>query len=232
MRIGITPPRINGVGIGDACPSGYVVYGPTGVCTETPEFRLQATLQQYLTAAQLGQYGTPPPSVDAMTSMLQGEMTNICNESFIPCSSAQGLVDNAVSQYASWLSTQQAPAPVVAPSVPPPPVPQVSPPAPAQVQYSSQPANALDRVTPQASSVTPSLVTSVLAPPTTPAPVSSTNAGTFGSTQATGSPAGSTNPAPSTSFFDQTISIGSVNIPTWALLAGAGLGLFLMTKGK
>ena len=102
-------------GMGDTtCPSGYVIYGPTGTCTETPEYRLAATLQEYVQAAQEGQYGSPPPNIAQMTAMLTQEVSNICAESFIPCGgSASSLIQGPLAQYAAWLAsyTPQAAAP-------------------------------------------------------------------------------------------------------------------------
>jgi hypothetical protein len=103
-----------------ACAEGYVVYAPTGECTQTPEFRLQKVLGDYLTAAQLGQYGDPPPSVEAMGSMLAAEAQQICSMSFIPCGGdPTSLIQSALAEYASWLqnvvpnATPTTPDPVV-----------------------------------------------------------------------------------------------------------------------
>lgn len=102
-----------------ACPDGYVVYAPTGECTQTPEYRLQKTLQDYLTAAQLGQYGDPPPTQAQMESMLAGEAAIICKQSFIPCSSDPAtLVAGAGDQYATFLDKVVPDATLTAPVVP------------------------------------------------------------------------------------------------------------------
>jgi hypothetical protein len=99
------------------CPDGYAV-GPSGDCIQTPEFRLQGVLQQYLTAAQLGQYGDPPPTQEQMEAMLAQEAQNICKQSFIPCASTpSSLVASAGDQYATFLDRVVPDATLTAPVV-------------------------------------------------------------------------------------------------------------------
>ena len=208
MRIGTIIPSLNGVGVGRI----------------GDDSRILANLASDVAAyAYTGM--TQPQQVAAILADLEGMCGQLTNFNAV----AGGTDTCPVNLEQLVTQAVAAAAPAVAVVAPPP--------ATAQMQYSSQPANALDRVTPQTSSVRgPGPVSNALAPPVNPVPVVNTNAGTFTGTQATAAPAGSTQQtapvAPSASFFDQTVSIGSVNIPTWVLIAGAGVGLFLMTKGK
>jgi hypothetical protein len=100
-----------------SCPTGYAI-GPTGDCIQTPEFRLQAVLQEYLTAAQLGQYGDPPPTQEQMEQMLSQEAGNICRDSYIPCAaSPSSLIAGVGDQYATFLDKVVPEATLTAPAV-------------------------------------------------------------------------------------------------------------------
>lgn len=231
MRIGNVTSRINGLSVG---------VGSLGYTTD-----LAGIVSSYANSFMYGigpavEQGTAvPPSVVLET--LTSAVANACADAVpgSPCdpSSVQPQINQAVAAYAVALSAKQstfaqqvAAGQVTIPGgssyvqPPPPPPPPVAPPASSsQVQYSSQPSNALDRVTPQVSSVLPAPVSNALAPPTTPAPVSATNAGSFTGTSTTSSGPG---------VLSGTVALGGMNIPTWALLGVAALGLFMMVKGK
>jgi hypothetical protein len=241
MRIGLVTPRINGLSIaGLGNPAAPNLLGQA---------------QMYFNSFMVGltEPGAATPDVVAET-LTQAAQDACAAAAPTPCdaSSIASQISSLVAQYTSaynaahgnsslyWPGNQSVQSPGwVAPVAPPPVAPIVPASIPivsktAQMQYSSQPSNALDRVTPQASNVRgPTQVSNALTPPLTPAPVVSTNAGSFTGTGTTANPAGGTQSgAASTSFFDQTISIGSVNVPTWLMVAGAGVGLLMMMKGK
>lgn len=100
-----------------------------------------------------------------------------------------------------------------------PPVPVQT----SQVQYSSQPSNALDRVTPQTSSIIPPPQGNVLAPPQTPLVPTGQNAGSFTGTDTTANKPG---------MFSETVGIGGFDIPMWALLGAGALAIFMIAGGK
>lgn len=119
MRLSDFAPRVNNVrvpipsGIGDAsCPSGYVLYAPTNTCTQTPAYRLEKTLSDYLRAAQLGQYGNITP--DQFYAMVSQEAANMCADSFISCDGSEQAMADAVARqyviiYANAVASQAPP---------------------------------------------------------------------------------------------------------------------------
>ena len=228
MRIGLTSPRINGLpmGMGDA----------PHLADSVAQF-LASYMAGLSFAVEHGSATSPGNFASYLAAQIQGLCAGYTTAECDPAS-VSSQVASAITTYTAAynLAQQQYANSVAAGRIVSYATPAVAPVSTAQVQYSSQPSNALDRVTPQRSVVLTAPVSSALAPPVAVAPVVSANAGTFTSTGTTTTPAGATqtqNTTPSTSFFDQTISIGSVNIPTWVLLAGAGVGLFVMAgKGK
>ncbi len=208
-------------GIGDvACPAGYSIYGPTGVCTQDPAYRLQATLEQYLQAAALGQYGDPPPTPDQMASMLGGEIANMCAQSFIPCdASVQQMAQGYVQGYAQWYAGYTPGTLVYAqPPQPPPPAP-----------------NTLNNVAPVPVYVPPQPVGTVLNPPNTTGP--GVNPGTITGNQSPPPPAAGTTQNTtvvnaSGNWFTDKTTLGSVEIPNYLLVGGAGLALLLVVGSK
>jgi hypothetical protein len=248
MRIGNVTPRLNGI----------VSLGSLGNLGTAPDLLGQVTMyfNSFMASLQTNLEHGMASTPDVVAETLYQAVKDSCAAANSMISSTGGCDPNSVSpqiasmvqQYtdaynkASAALAQNVQAGLISvPSSYIPPAPVVSP---SQVQYSSQPPNALDRVTPQTSMVITPQVINALAPPQTPVPMTSINAGTFTGTQATGTPAGQTqtdttpsgqtqtDTTSSTSFFDQAVNLGGMSIPTWVLLAGAGFGLFLMTKGK
>ena len=224
MRIGIVSPRINGLSV-----SGLAGLGDTD---------LAGQVSMYLNSFMVGltEPGAATPDVVRETLTQAAKDSCAAANSMIGSSkscdptSVASQIDAAVATYTAAYNSAQANAPVneqavYAPVAAPVAVVTSTPVVnrPAQVQYSSQPPNALDRVTPQTSNVRgPLMVSSALTPPVTPAPMSGMNAGTFTATPTTTSGPGVL-PATAPSGF---------NIPTWALLGAAALGIFFMVKGK
>ena len=237
MRIGNVSPRINGLRLGYLGATANVsglVSSYFSSFMNTLQFDLEqgtaatpATVQETLTnavktACADNSYFDPTAVCPDMSSVIAADVAQYTTaynngKAALAANVAAGLIATPLPA-----SSYVAPAPAPAPTT-------------AQVQYSSQPSNALDRVTPQTSTVSrgPGPVSSALAPPTTPAPVLSTNAGTFTGADATAKPAGSTSSgtglATVTWLLEPTIISG---IPNWIILAGAGVGLFVMMKGK
>lgn len=230
MRIGLVSPRINGLsvaGIGNPPTPDLLgqaqmylnafTVGLTEPGAATPDV-VAETLTQAAKDACAAAYPTPcdPNSISTQIASMVASYTAAYN-------AAQAGSSNSWPGNQSVQSPGYTPAPVVAPTAAPvvTSVPQQT----AQVQYSSQPSNALDRVTPQSSIVTPTRLpvgTTVLSPPTTQAPVVPVNQGTFtGTTTVTAAPG----TVPTTT--DDSIISG---IPDWALLGAAVLGLFLLVK--
>ena len=215
MRIGNVSPRINGI----------VSLGSLGA---GPDLLGQATMyfNSFMDDLAIGGMAQPP---DVVAETLTQAVKDSCAAANSMIGSTGNCDPSSVAPQIAAMVQQYTDAYNKAGAA-------VSTVSPSQVQYSSQPTNALDRVTPQTSMISTPVPVNTLAPPVTQAPVQSINTGTFTGTQTTAAPAGSTQQtapaATSASFFDQTIAIGSLNIPTWVLLAGAGVGLFLMTKGK
>lgn len=232
MRLGYATPRINGLGI-------------TANPLQTTSDAIDSTLNGFLVGlpsnVEKNQWVTP----DQVRQSLVGIAHDMCNNVIPPTppcdpSVFASKIDSAVAQYSSALSSQQAtfasqvaaglisvpstyytqnlyqPGALI-PTTPPPVA------SPSQVQYSSQPSNALDRVTPQTSNVQPVPLGNALTPPQSSAPVSGTNAGTStGTTDLTSRPG----------MLSSDVSLGGFNIPVWALLGAAALGIFVMVKGK
>lgn len=203
------------------CPAGYAP-GPTGDCIQTAAYRLQAVLSQYTQAAMLGQYGTPPPTIAQMQTMLQQQVTNTCAETMIPCDGTeQALVASLLSSYSSWLAGQsQNQSQQVGGS--------------RNDNYSSSPSttllqtplNVLDHVAPKSTQFRIAEQTTALAPPTSQPVVTAqsvANAQTQSAAPAMNKTAGET-----TTANDGTAP--ATNIPSWAYLAAAAAGILLLTN--
>ena len=131
-------------GLGADCPEGFVMYEPTGTCTQTPGFRLEKDLNDYLIAAQQGQYGNISP--DQLQAMLTQEVNNMCRQTFIPCTGAE-------QSQAQQVAATFAANPQLAAAAPPP--------SSYPVVYTQQPATAV----PTGSGLAPSARVSNLSRP-------------------------------------------------------------------
>jgi len=215
MRIGNVTPRINGL-----VSLGSLGAGPDLLGQVTMYFNsFMASLETNL---EHGMAATPDVVAETLNQAVKDSCAAVAPT---PCdpSSVSSQIASFVQQYTDAYNTAKAALAqnvqaglVTVPSSYIPPAP-----SPSQVQYSSQPANALDRVTPQTSTVYSAPATSVLTPPVTQPPISGQNAGTFTGTQTTVTGPGVTSEAP-TGF----------GIPTWALVGAAAFGIYLMVKGK
>lgn len=215
MRIGLTTPRLNGI-----VSLGGLGAGPDLLGQVTMYFNsFMASLETNL---EHGMAATPDVVAETLNQAVKDSCAAVAPT---PCdpTSVSSQIASFVQQYTNAYNTAktalaqnvQAGLVTVTSSY-------VPPPSTSQVQYSSQPANALDRVTPQTSQVTPAPVVSSLAPPQTTAPMPGQNAGTFTGTQTTITGPGVMPEAPTAGF----------GIPIWALVGAAAFGIYLMTKGK
>jgi hypothetical protein len=232
MRIGNVSPRINGLRLGIGAFSSPDLSGQISSYLNSFMVGLASSMEH-------GTAATPDVVAETLTQAAKDSCAAVAP---IPCdpSSVASQIASAVATYTAAYNSAKAnlqanvAAGLIATPLPASAyiTPDTPPASSSQVQYSSQPSNALDRVTPQTSSVRgPGPMANVLAPPTTQAPVSSTNAGSFTGTSTVAVAPGSTGGG-MTEIFRGSVSIGGFEIPNIALIGAAALGLFLMVKGK
>ncbi len=236
MRIGSLTPRINGLAV------GMGALGITADLTSVLTSYLNSFLNNLDFDIEQNTAATPAMVQQSLTSAVHDACASAQYNGATSCPDMTSAINSAVATYTSaYVSAKSAfdanveagliatPLPVSSYNITPAGSnyqaqsavdnsPPAQPYSPTQVRYSSQPANALDRVTPQTATILRAPVSNVLAPPqANQTPVS--NAGSF-----TGTSTVSANPGVTT--------VPTPAIPTWALLGAAALGLFLMMKGK
>ena len=212
MRIGTLTPRINGIPM----RLGYAAGTAQG------QIDSYANSFIYNLPSHVEQGSAIDPSVVAES--LQSAARDTCNNTG-QCPDTSAQIAAAVAEYTAALQAQQDKTQsqveqgqigvtedyfVTNPTV-------YSP-----IQNPNVP-NALNTAAPQPVVVTPPPPVNVLTPPVTPAPVVGTNAGT-----GTGTPALVSGPG----VLSGSVAVGGMEIPTWALLGAAALGIFMMVKGK
>lgn len=208
MRIGSLVPRINGIG-----------YAPG-----TAQAQIDSYVNSFIynLPSHVEQGSALDPSVIAQS--LESAAQETCNNTG-QCPDTSAQIAAAVAKYTEALNTQQATTQSQVEQG------QIGVPADYFVtnpgvyspfQNPSVP-NALNTAAPQPVVVTPPPPVNALTPPSTPAPITGTNAGTSTGTSVLAS-------KPGTLFGD--VTIGGLDIPVWALLGAAALGIFAMVKGK
>ena len=198
MRIGLVTPRLNGIvslgGLG----------GPDLLGQVTSYFN--SFMNSLETNLEHGMAATPDVVAETLTQAVKDSCAAVAPTPCDPTSVAPQIAayiqqyTDAYNKARAALAQNVQAGLVTVPSSYVPPTPSTS-----QVQYSSQPMNALDRVTPQTATVTTPTPVNALSPPQAPAPVSAQNAGTFTGTSTT-----ATGPGPAVSVS------GGFGIPTWA----------------
>lgn len=204
MRIGLQTPRINGVGI-----------------LITPEQLVQQDLQSYLMnidySVQQGIAVTP----SQLAGILQQEVNAVCRNWPDQCGNVDSAIAAAVAVYTDAYATAKNKAyegaqnNTIALPLPPTYYTPV-------YTIQSQP-NALDTSAPVQTVVNPTVPQNSLQPPQQTMAPMGTNAGSF-----TGTGTQSTVPGPGFDL-NQTVSIGSLDVPMWGLIA-AGVGVLLLMR--
>lgn len=206
MRIGLQSPRINGIGI-----------------LMTPSQLVQQDLQSYMVNIDFAVQQGTAVSPSQLAAILQQEVNAVCNNWPDQCGDVGNVISAAVATYASALAAAQNKAyqgainNTIALPLPPS---YYSP-----IYTIQAPPNALDVAAPKQTNVIPTPFTNSLQPPVPMPPVSATNQGTFTGNQGNGA-------VPGPGFdLNQDVSIGSLNIPMWGLIA-AGIGVLFLMKGN
>lgn len=208
MRIGLVIPRINGIG-----------YQP-GTTQAQIDSYTNSFIYGLPTDVEHGTAATP----DVVAASLQSASSESCNNTG-QCPDTSAQIAAAVARYTAAYNAAQAntQSQVESGQIG---VPEsyftTNPGVYSPLQNPNVP-NALNTVVPQQTSVTPAPPSSTLKPPAPSTPVPGANAGT-----STGTPALASGPGALTG----TVNVGGIDIPTWALLGAAALGIFMMVKGK
>lgn len=219
MRIGLVTPRINGTPIFAMRPSMRL-----GYAAGTPQGQIDSYVNSFIDnlPSHVEQGSAIDPSVVAESLATAARET--CNNTG-QCPDMSAQIAAAVASYTAALDAQQGKtqAQVEQGQIG---VPtsyfDANPTVYSPIQNPNVP-NALNTAAPQPVVVTPPPPTNVLTPPSTPAPVSGTNAGTGTGTTALTSGPGA---------LSGSVSVGGFDIPTWALLGAAAIGVLMMVKGK
>lgn len=233
MRVGSITPRINGI------PMSPIRLGRLGFSPGTAQAQIDSYTNSFIYGLPSDvEHGTAATPDVVAASLISAARETCTDANQCPDMSAQiaAAVDKYTAAYNAAQANTQAQVEQGQIAVPqdyfaanpnvysPYQNPGGLSPAPAQP-------NALNTVAPQQVNVQPVPKSNVLTPPTTSAPVSNLNTGSFTGTSTVAVAPGSTGGG-MTEAFRSSVSVGGLELPVWALLGAAALGVFMMVQGK
>ncbi len=219
MRVGLVTPRLNGIPM--RLSLGRIGYDP-GTAQAQIDSYTNSFLYGLPSDTEHGTAATP----DVVAQSLMSAASDTCKDSN-QCPDLAAQIAASVAKYTAAYNAAQAntQAQVESGQIAVPSDYFAANPTVYSPYQNPNVPNALNTAAPQQTVVTTPAPTNALTPPSTTAPVSGTNAGTGTGTTALTS-------GPGTINLSGTVALGGLNIPMWALLGAAALGIFAMVKGK